>query len=57
MSPVNSHFFAHACHKLQKLKQVTRKVGSTPEEAKSLFEVGFEYIYEKEELTFFRKRK
>ena len=33
------------------------KVTKTPEEIKSLLEVGFEYVCEKDGLLFFRKRK
>jgi len=32
-------------------------VASKPEEIKSLLETGFEYICQKDELMFFRKRK
>jgi len=33
------------------------KAASQPEEVKSLLEVGFEYVGEKDGLVFFRKRK
>ncbi|MCW3993217.1 MAG: hypothetical protein NWE85_01445 [Candidatus Bathyarchaeota archaeon] len=33
------------------------KVAEKPEEIKALLEVGFEYVYEKDGLVFFRKRK
>lgn len=33
------------------------KVAEKPEEIKALLEVGFEYVYEKDGLAFFRKRK
>jgi hypothetical protein len=32
-------------------------VAEKPEEIKALLEVGFEYVCEKDELMFFRKRK
>jgi len=33
------------------------RIAKTTEEITQLLEVGFEYIYEKDGLTFFRKRK
>jgi len=33
------------------------KIAQTPEEIKGLLEVGFEYVCEKDDLLFFRKRK
>ncbi len=33
------------------------KVAEKREEIKALLEVGFEYVYEKDDLMFFRKRK
>jgi hypothetical protein len=33
------------------------KIAKTPEEIKSLLEVGFKYVCEKDDLIFFRKRK
>ena len=33
------------------------KAAKTPEEVKSLLEVGFEFVCQKDELLFFRKRK
>ena len=33
------------------------KAAKTPEEIKSLIEVGFEYVCQKDDLLFFRKRK
>jgi hypothetical protein len=35
----------------------TVKIASKPEEIKALLEVGFEYICQKEDLYYFRKRK
>jgi hypothetical protein len=37
--------------------EFTTKAAKTPEELKSLIEVGFEYVYQKDDLLFFRKRK
>jgi hypothetical protein len=37
--------------------EFTVKVAEGPEEIKSLLEVGFEYVCEKDGLMFFRKRK
>ena len=37
--------------------EFTVKVAKTPEEIKSLLEVGFEHVCEKDGLLFFRKRK
>mgnify|MGYP001067710170 CR=1 FL=1 len=37
--------------------EFTVNVASKPEEIKSLLETGFEYVCEKDELMFFRKRK
>ena len=37
--------------------QFTTKAAKTPEELKSLIEVGFEYVCQKDDLLFFRKRK
>jgi integrase len=37
--------------------EFTVKVASTPEEIKGLLEVGFEYVCQKDNLAFFRKRK
>jgi integrase len=37
--------------------EFTVKVAKTPEEIKALLEVGFEYVCQKDGLTFFRKRK
>ena len=37
--------------------EFTVRVSSKPEEIKQFLEVGFEYIYEKDGLMFFRKRK
>jgi hypothetical protein len=37
--------------------EYTVKVTKEPEEIKELLEIGFEYICEKEELVFLRKRK
>ncbi len=37
--------------------EFTVKVASKPEEIKSLLEAGFEYVCEKDELMFFRKRR
>ena len=37
--------------------EFTVKVVNKPEEVKSLLEVGFEYVCQKEELIFLRKRK
>lgn len=33
------------------------KIAQTPKEIKGLLEIGFEYVYEKDNLVFFRKRK
>ena len=33
------------------------KIAQTPKEVKGLLEVGFEYVCEKDDLLFFRKRK
>jgi len=37
--------------------EFTVKVAKTPNEIQDLLEVGFEYVCEKDDLTFFRKRK
>jgi len=37
--------------------EFTVRVASKPEEIKSLLEIGFEYVCEKDDLLFFRKRK
>jgi hypothetical protein len=37
--------------------EFTVRVAKTLEEIKGLLEVGFEYVYEKHNLMFFRKRK
>ena len=37
--------------------EFTVRVAKTPEEIKTLLEVGFEYVCEKDGLLFFRKRK
>lgn len=39
------------------LEEFHVKVAEKPEEIKALLEVGFEYIWEKGDLMFFRKRK
>ena len=36
--------------------EFTVKVARTPDEVKALLEVGFEYVCQKDELRFFRKR-
>jgi len=33
------------------------KIAQTPKEVKGLLEVGFEYVYDKGDLLFFRKRE
>jgi hypothetical protein len=38
-------------------EEFNAKVAQKPEEIKQLLEVGFEYVCEKDGLTFFRKRK
>jgi hypothetical protein len=37
--------------------EFTVKIASKPEEIKALLEVGFEYVCEKDDLYYFRKRK
>jgi hypothetical protein len=58
-SIVNTEIYINIEHTIFEAKsdEFTVKIAEKPEEVKSLLEAGFEYVCQKDNLIFFRKRK